>query len=162
MDNKAQVSLEAVLILGVAILIIISVFNLWWARMSYARDVGEAGEAKMAGILLAEGINSVYANGANFSITFTEDEINYTQLGETQKIEGGGMVLPFVVSKSNKTIIISKDMSKTGGAIWNTTVSIVPSDIAMNTTSEYPETTVRNNGTHIIIYADTSHITVVA
>ncbi|RMF90431.1 MAG: hypothetical protein D6733_03850, partial [Methanobacteriota archaeon] len=60
MDDRAQVSLEAVLIVGVAMLVVVSIFNIWWARMSFARDVGEAGEAKMAAELLAEAINNAY------------------------------------------------------------------------------------------------------
>jgi hypothetical protein len=163
MDNKGQVSLEAVLVMGVAILVIISVFNIWWARMSLAREVGEAGEAKMAGMLLAEGINNVYANGANFSITLTEDEINYTRLGDVQSIEGGGMVLPIIIDRTGGRINISKDMSKTGGGTWNTSVSIVPSDIdRQDPTSQYPETTIRNNGSSIIIYANSTIISVVS
>ncbi|HDH28315.1 MAG TPA: hypothetical protein ENH13_04205, partial [Euryarchaeota archaeon] len=64
MDNKGQVSIEAALAIGVVILVIIGLFNIWFSRLNLARDVGEAGEAKMTGILLAEGINNVYANGA--------------------------------------------------------------------------------------------------
>lgn len=162
MDDKAQVSLEAVLIIGVGILVIISVFNIWWARMSLARDVGEAGEAKMVGILLAEGINNAYANGANFSITLTSEEINFTRLGDSVKMTGGGLALPIVIDKTQRKINITKDMSKTGGGTWNTTVSIVPSNIALqNPTAAYPETTIRNNGTYIIIYANSSRISVV-
>jgi hypothetical protein len=163
MDNKGQVSLEAVLVMSVAIILIISVFNIWWARMSLAREVGEAGEAKMTGMLLAEGINNVYANGANFSITLTEEEINYTHLGDAQSIEGGGMVLPIIIDKPGRRINISKDMSKTGGDTWNTSVSIVPSDIdRQDPTTQYPETTIRNNGSSIIIYANLESITVVS
>ncbi len=163
MDNKGQVSLEAVLVMGVAIILIISVFNIWWARMSLAREVGEAGEAKMAGMLLAEGINNVYANGANFSITLTEDEINYTRLGDEQSMEGGGMVLPIVIDGPGRRINISKDMSKTGGGTWNTSISIVPSNIGMKLpTAQYPETTILNNGSFIIIYATIPNIKVVS
>lgn len=162
MDNKGQVSLEAVLVMGVAILVVISMFNIWWARMSLARDVGEAGEARMTGMLLAEGINNVYANGENFSITLTVDEINYTRLGDVQSIKGGGMVLPIIVDRMGRRINISKDMSKTGGGTWNTSVSIVPSIIYLQgPTAQYPETTIRNNGTSIIIYASSSYISVV-
>jgi hypothetical protein len=162
MDNKGQVSLEAVLVIGIAILVVISMFNIWWARMSMAREVGEAGEAKMIGILLAEGINLAYANGANFSITLTEDEINYTRLSEVEKMEGGGVKLPIVIDIEEGNINITKDMSKTGGDTWNTTVSIVPANIVMNTSSDYPETTIRNNGTSIIIYANSGNIKVVS
>ncbi|MFQ5801167.1 MAG: hypothetical protein ACE5HH_05560 [Candidatus Hydrothermarchaeales archaeon] len=161
MDDKAQISLEAVLILGVSVLVILSIFNIWWARMSFARDVGEAGEAKMVGVLLAEAINNAYANGGNFSITLTSEEINFTRLGDTSSMEGGGMALPIVIDRAQRRINISKDMSKTGGSTWNTTVSIIPSDIVMNTSPDYLETTILNNGSHIIIYASNSHITVV-
>ena len=161
MDDKAQLSLEAVLMLGVGMLVIMSVFNVWWSRMELARDVGEAGEAKMIGILLAEGVNSVYANGANFSITLTVDEINYTRLGDAAGIKGGGMVLPIVIDTAQRRINITKDMSKTGGQTWNTTVSIIPSNITrLNPTSQYPETTIRNNGSFVIFYANSSNIRV--
>lgn len=162
MEDKGQVSLEAVLVMGVAIIVIISVFNIWWARMSLAREVGEAGEAKMTGMLLAEGINNVYANGENFSITLTEAEINYTRLRDVQSIEGGGMVLPITVDRTARRINISKDMSKTGGGTWNTSVSIVPSNIErQDPSTQYPETTIRNNGTFIFVYADSENIKVV-
>ncbi len=162
MEDKGQVSLEAALVMGVAIIVIISVFNIWWARMSLAREVGEAGEAKMTGMLLAEGINNVYANGENFSITLAEDEINYTRLGDVQSIEGGGMVLPIIIDRNRRQINISKDMSKTGGDTWNTSVSIVPSNIERHDwTAQYPETTIRNNGTFIFVYADSENIKVV-
>jgi hypothetical protein len=160
-DNKAQFSLEAVLAIGLAILIITGVFNIWISRRNLARDVGEAGEAKMIGILLAEGINNVYANGVNFSITLTDDEINYTRLALVDETEGGGMVLPIVIDKSQRKINITKDMSKTGGGSWTTQISIIPNDIdRLDPTSTYPETTIRNNGTGVIIYADSDSITV--
>ncbi len=162
MDNKGQVSIEAALAIGVVILVIIGLFNIWFSRLNLARDVGEAGEAKMTGILLAEGINNVYANGANFSIRLTENEINYTRLAEVKKISGGGMVLPFVIDSSKRLINITKNMSKTGGGSWTTQVSIIPSNIArVNPTSQYPETTILNNGTTIVIYASLSNIQVV-
>jgi hypothetical protein len=163
LDDRAQVSLEAALIIGVAILVILSVFNIWWARMSFARDVGEAGEAKMVGVLLAESINNAYANGVNFSITLTEEEINYTQLSEGVKMEGGGMVLPIVIDLAENRINITKDMSKTGGNTWNTTVSIIPQNIErQDPTTQYPETTIFYNGTVVIIYANAANIKVVS
>jgi hypothetical protein len=162
MDNKGQISLEAALILGVGILIIISVFNIWFSRMSLAREAGEAGEAKMVGIMLGESINLVYANGENFSITLTEDEINYSRLKDIRSIEGGGMKLPIVVDLPKRRINITKDMSKTGGGTWNTTVTIVPSKVARkDPTARYPETTIRNNGTHVLIHSNSANIEVV-
>ncbi len=162
MDNKGQVSIEVVLITGVAVLLIISVFNIWSTRMSLAREVGEAGEAKMTGELLAETINNVYANGVNFSITLTAEELNYTRLGDTQKIEGLGVVLPITIVEANKSIVISKNMSKTGLSEWNVSVSIIPTSILrLDNTTEFPETTVKYNGSTILIYASSSHIKVV-
>ncbi len=161
MDNKGQVSLEAALAIGVAILVIISLFNIWFSRLNLARDVGEAGEAKMTGMLLAEGINNVYANGENFSIQLTANEINYTRLAEVKAISGGGMILPFVIDSSERRINITKNMSKTGGGSWTTQVAIIPSNIArVNPTTQYPETTIRNNGTFIIVYANPSNVQV--
>jgi len=163
MDNKGQVSLEAVLAIGVAILVIISLFNIWFSRLNLARDVGEAGEAKMTGMLIAEGINNVYANGANFSIRLTENEINYTRLAEINPISGGGMVLPFVIDNSERRINITKNMSKTGGGSWTTQVAIIPSNVVQaSPAAEYPETTIRNNGTNIIVYANIANVQVVS
>lgn len=151
MDDEGQVSLEAVLIMGVAILIILSLFNIMWARMSLAKDVGEAGEAKMTGILLAEGINNVYANGVNFSITLTDEEIDYTILS-----------LPIVIDTTERKINITANLDETGGGSWTTTVSIIPSEIVReDSTSRYPETTIRSNGTHVIIHANSSKLSVV-
>jgi hypothetical protein len=111
---------------------------------------GKAGEAKMKGILLAEAINNVYANGVNFSITLTDEEINYTR-----------MALPIVIDTTERKINITSDMSETGGGNWTTTVSIVPSNIVReNTTASYPETTIRSNGTYVIIHANSSKISV--
>lgn len=161
MDDRAQVSLEAVLIVGVAMLVVVSIFNIWWARMSFARDVGEAGEAKMAAELLAEAINNAYANGGNFSITLTEEEINFTRLNDTTNMEGGGVVLPIVIDRLQRQINISKNMSKTGGGTWTASVPIIPKDITRrDPTARYPETTILSNETHIIIYADAGHIQV--
>ncbi len=165
MDNKAQVSLEVVLVIGVAVLVFISLFNVWWGRMSMARDVGEAGEARMVGEVLAESINSVYTNGVNFSITFSEAEINYTRLGDKAAIEGGWVSLPIYVNTSKKTIKITKNMSKTGGASanWATEVSYFsPTVVRLDATAGFPETTIRFNGSHVIIYASSSNIEVVS
>lgn len=164
MDNKAQVSLEVVLVVGVAVLVFISLFNVWWARMSMARDVGEAGEARMVGEVLAESINSVYTNGVNFSITFSEEEINYSRLGDKGSI-GGWMSLPISVNASTKTIKITKNMSKTGGssANWATEISYFPPNVTrLDATTEFPQTTIRFNGSHVIIYASSSNIEVVS
>ncbi len=54
-------------------------------------------------------------------------------------------------------------MSKTGGGTWNTSISIVPSNIGMKLpTAQYPETTILNNGSFIIIYATIPNIKVVS
>jgi len=162
MDSRGQISLEAVLVIGVFMLLVVSVFNLWVGRIALARDVGEAGEARMLGELLAETINNAYANGGNFSITLTEEEINFTRLGDTTSMEGGGLNLPITINTSARAIDISKNMSKTGGRAWKTSVFILPANITRaEPTQAYPEVTVRNNGSYIIIYASASHIEVV-
>jgi hypothetical protein len=86
----------------------------------------------------------------NFSITLTDEEINYTR-----------MALPIVIDTTERKINITSDMSETGGGNWTTTVSIVPSNIVReNTTASYPETTIRSNGTYVIIHANSSKISV--
>lgn len=158
---RGQISLEAILAVGFSIVILLSLFNLTWERFYLARDVGEAGEAKMVGELLAGAINNVYANGDNFSIYLGADVLNYTRLSDASRITGVGISLPILIDKTNRTIIISKSMQKTGGRSWNTTVPIIPANISRAApTAQYAETTIRNSGGGIIIYAVQENINV--
>ena len=55
---KGQISLEAVMVIGIAIVILTSFFNINMERLNMAKDLGEAGEGRMAGELLATAINA--------------------------------------------------------------------------------------------------------
>ncbi|MEK6978456.1 MAG: hypothetical protein AABX40_08710 [Candidatus Hydrothermarchaeota archaeon] len=160
--EKGQVSIEAILVVGVAVILLISFTNLAWERFYLAREVGEAGEARMVGEFLAEAINNVYTNGEGFAIYLDPTVMNYTRLGDASRIEGTGIALPIGINTSARTIVISKNMSKTGGGVWDTTVPIIPANVAVVSPLPpyYKETTVRNNGTHVVIYADAGNIEV--
>lgn len=157
---KGQISLEAIMILGVAIIVLTSLVNINWERYYTAREIGEAGEAKMVGELLATAINTAYANGEGFRIYLGYDKLNYTKMGSTE-MGGMGINLPLIIDTVGRTINISKNMSKIGGGAWNTTVPIIPMNITQDSPTQYPETTIQNNGTHIIVYANESNIKVV-
>ncbi len=152
---RGQISLEAVMVLGMAMIILTSFFNINWERYHTARDLGEAGEAKMTGELLATAINTAYSNGEGFSLYVSGDKLNFTELGAM------GVELPLVVNSATRTINIGKNMDRAGGAMWNVTVSIIPASLFQaDPTSQYPELTILNNGTHVIIYANPSNIVV--
>lgn len=158
---RGQISLEAILAVGFSIVILLSLFNLTWERFYLARDVGEAGEAKMVGELLAGAINNVYANGEGFSIYLGAEVLNYTRLGDASRITGVGISLPIVIDKISRTVNISKSMQKTGGGSWTTAIPIIPTNITRaSPTAQYAETTIRNSGGGIIIYAAQGNINV--
>ncbi len=160
-DNRAQFTLEAILVSFLAIFIVMSFFNLNWERFYLAREVGEAGEIKMAGELLASSINNAYANGEGFSIYIGADVLNYTELRATSTMTGLGLSA-ITVDPSTGKIVLSKDAAKTGGGIWNTSVPIIPRNIIRkDPTSQYPETTILNNGSAVIIYANSGNIDVI-
>ncbi len=161
LNMKGQISLEAILAVGFSIVILLSLFNLTWERFYLARDVGEAGEAKMVGELLAGAINNAYADGDGFSIYLGAEILNYTRLSDTSRITGVGISLPIVIDKTGRTINISKSMQKTGGGNWETTIPIIPANISRaDPTAQYTETTIRNSGGGIIIYAAQGNINV--
>ncbi|WP_456475174.1 hypothetical protein [Candidatus Pyrohabitans sp.] len=156
---RGQISIEVALMMGIAILVIVSLVNVNFERLSMAREIGEAGEAKMVATFIAGAINKAYANGAGFQVRLSSEQVNFTKLGEMQKIEGTGVQLPIIIDNTARKIVIQKNMSKTGGEIWNATVSIIPNNtLRRDPSSDYPELTIRNNGTNIIIYADAAHI----
>lgn len=160
-EKRAQFTLEAILVSFLAIFIVLSFFNLNWERFYLAREVGEAGEIKMAGELLASGINNAYANGEGFSVYIGAEVLNYTQLRNTSAITGVGLSA-VTIEQANGRIILSKDVAKTGGGTWNTSVPIIPRNITRrDPTSQYPETTILNNGSAVIIYAGPGNINVV-
>ncbi|WP_457555226.1 hypothetical protein [Candidatus Pyrohabitans sp.] len=156
---RAQVSIEVALMTGIAILVMVSMVNLQFERFYSAREVGEAGEARMAGTLLASAINNVYASGAGFQVHLSEKQINFTRLGEAGRIYGLGVRLPIVIDNAERRIIIVKNLSKTGGGVWNVSIPIVPNNVVrLDPSGDYPEVTILNNGTNILIYADEAHI----
>jgi hypothetical protein len=160
-DNRAQFTLEAILVSFLAIFIILSFFNLNWERFYLAREVGEAGEIKMVGELLASNINNAYANGEGFSIYISPEVLNYTELRDASAMTGLGLSA-ITVDPSAGRIVLSKDIAKTGGGIWNASVPIIPRNITRkDPTSQYPETTILSNGTAIIIYASSGNIDVI-
>ena len=156
---RGQISIEVALMTGIAILVIVSLVNVNFERLSMAREVGEAGEAKMVATLIAGAINKAYANGAGFQVRLSPEQVNFTRLGEMQRIEGTGVQLPIIIDNTIRKIVIQKNMLKTGGEIWNATVPIIPNNtLRRDPSSDYPELTIRNNGTSIIIYANAAHI----
>lgn len=160
-DNRAQVTIEGILVSFLAIFIVLSFFNLNWERFYLARETGEAGEIKMVGELLAQGINNVYANGEGFSLYLPPEVLNYSKLRSTSPMTGLGLSL-ITIDTSSKEIILSKNLAKTGGGTWNTSVTIIPSSIArLDPTAQFKETTIYNNGSGIIIYANSENIMVV-
>ena len=161
MDNKAQVTLEGVLVSFIALFLMLSLVNLQWERFYLARDVGEAGEIEMVGELLAQGINTAYANGEGFILYIPPEILNYSRLQESGAITGLGMGT-ITINRSSRSIILSKESSRTSGGVWNVSVPIIPEDIVrFNPTQEFGETTIRNNGSTIIIYASSWNIRVV-
>ena len=159
---RAQISIEVALMTGLAILIIVSMVNLQFERFYSAKQVGEAGEAKMVGTLLASAINNVYANGEGFQLHLSQEKVNFTRLGEATKRYGLGVKLPIIVNNTARSIIIAKNMSRTGGGLWNVSIPIIPNNVVrLNPSTDYPELTIRNNGTNILIYAEAAHITTV-
>ncbi|MBU2559536.1 hypothetical protein KKA03_01420 [archaeon] len=147
--------MEAILVIGMAVIVLTSFFNINMARYSTAKDIGEAGEARIAGEVLATGINTGYSNGEGFSIHVGESKLNFTKLGSA------GVSLPIVIDSSAKTITISKNTTSGGGGVWNISVPVIPSDLLrVDSTASYPEVTILNNGSYLIIYATSSNIVV--
>ncbi|MEE9594024.1 MAG: hypothetical protein V3V92_01350 [Candidatus Hydrothermarchaeales archaeon] len=158
---KGQITIEAILAFGAAILVFVALTNLNFERLNLARDIGEAGEARMVGELLASAINNAYANGEGFSVYLNSDKLDYEKLENQSHITGIGLILPLNINASDGTLNIAKNASKIGGIIGELTISIIPRNITrLDATSQYPQTTIRNNGTYIILYADSSNIAV--
>jgi hypothetical protein len=160
---RAQISIEVALMMGMAILVIVSFVNIHFERFNMARELGEAGEAKMIGTLIAGAINNAYANGEGFQVYLSPEQVNFTRLGEVEKMYGLGVELPITINNTAREIVIKRNTTKTGGGIWSVEVPIIPNNVVRrDPTAEYPELTVRNNGTNILIYADAAHITTVS
>ena len=152
---RGQISMEAIMIIGMTVVILTSFFNVNWERYYTARDLGEAGEAKMAGELLATAINTGYSNGKGFSLYVSGEKLNFT------KLDARGVELPFTVNSTARTINIEMNVTSSGGVLWNVAVPVIPANLLRaNPSSQYPELTIFNNGTHVIIYAEQSNIVV--
>lgn len=155
---RGQVSFEAILVSGMAIIVLLSLVNISWERFYMARDVGEAGEARMVAELLAEAINSAYANGDGFSVYLSPAVLNYTRL-KSLTITGGVLSGAIVIDTKGRTVNVTKSMEKTGGGNWSASALIIPSNITRSEpNAQYSETTVRNSGGRIVIYADAGNI----
>jgi hypothetical protein len=155
-------SLEAVMVVGIVMIVLISFTSLNWASYYSARDIGESGEAKMLGEVLATAINNVYANGENFSIHLGADKINFTKIGNYTSITGLSVNLPIVVDSDDQTINISRRLRTGSNSNWNTSIRIFPKNISRaDPTADYPEVTILNNGTNVVIYANTTNIDVI-
>ena len=148
---KGQISLEAIMIAGLAVLVVTSLVTLMSERYSSAMVVGESGEAKLCAELIAEAINSVHSNGEGFSIHLPDEKLNFSYLSSRG--------ISFEIDGESCNIVAKKNTSMVGGDIWEARIPIVYANFSLlSPTSEYPELTVRNNGTHILIYAEEEHI----
>ncbi len=161
MDSRAQVSIEVALVAGIAILVAVSLVNINFERLNLARELGEGGEAKMVATLIATSINTVHANGAGFELTLSESKLNFTELTDVD--QGTGIILPIIIDNTRRKVIVGRNMSRTGHkGQWNVSVSMVPNNVVrQDPTARYPEVTIRNNGTNVIVYADSSKVRVV-
>lgn len=160
-NNEAQVTMEGILVSFIALFLILSLVNLQWERFYLAREAGEGGEVDLAGELLAQGINTAYANGEGFSLYIPPEVLNYSRMQGSGGISGLAMGL-ITINTSSREIVLSKGPSRTGGLTWNVSVAIIPESIArLDPTTEFRETTIYNNGTSIIIYASSGNIRVV-
>jgi hypothetical protein len=160
MKLRGQITIEAILAFGAVLIVLVSLVNLNWERLFLARDLGEAGEARMVGELLATAINNVYTNGEGFSLYIDSETLDYEGM-KNLSIPGIGLILPLKIDLDSRTINISKNMSKTGGGVWTTAIPIIPSNVTrVNTTTQYPETTIRNNGTHVVLYVNMENIAI--
>ncbi len=147
--ERAQFSLEGILVVGMAIIVFLSLAQLAMERKSMAIDVGESGEIRMTGELLASAIDTIYANGNGSRITLTSADIDYAYLENTLDLSS------IEIKTAQKAILLTKTMSRTGGESWTTNVSIVTGNITTGTPSaSFPETTLVNRDNQVVIYTD--------
>lgn len=154
-------SLEAIMVIGMTMIILISFTNLNWASYYTSREIGEAGEARMIGELLATTINSVYANGEGYSVELDDDKINFAEIGNSTTLTGLGINLPIIIDTDGRTVNVTRSLRTGSNSNWTATIRIFSRNITQtDPTAEYPELTVYNNGTYVIIYAYNSSINV--
>lgn len=161
-NSRGQLSLEVAFLVGIVTILIVGMVNLGLERFSTAQDIGESGEAKMVGNFLAGSINKVYSSGEGFRIYISPEDLNFTRISETERIEGLGVDLPLEIDNQNRTIILAKNLSKTGGSTWSVRVPIVANNVIVENPGPYPEVTILNNGTNVVIYAQSAHISLVS
>lgn len=151
---RGQITIEAVMVTGIIFVLILSILGIGFERWTMARDIGETGELKMVGELLATSINNVYVNGEGFRIYLGADILNYTKLSSPTVLGGVGLNLPITINRTGKVIVLQKNMTKTGlSSLWETTISIIPESVYVeNDLTTYNETTILNNGSSVIIY----------
>jgi len=150
--ERAQFSLEGVLVVGMAIIVFLSLYQLAMERKSTAIDVAESGEIRMTGELLAEAINTVYANGNGSAITLTSDDINYTYLENYLDANdyGGGKLV--CIDPPHRSLFIAKSMTRTGGSLYKMNITIIPSNITtIAPDPNCPETTLLNIDNTVVI-----------
>ncbi|GCC11097.1 hypothetical protein IPdc08_01145 [archaeon] len=161
-DKKAQITIEVIVVIGIFLIVFSSLINLSFERFHLAQEVGSAGEAKMTGQFIASAINNVYSNGGGFSIHLNENKINFSELSSSE-IRGSGIILPIIVNNSERRVVINKNFSSMGGTSLYASIPIIPDNITReNSTLAYPQLTIRNNGTDVIIYASIKNIRVVS
>lgn len=154
--SKAQITIEAIIVIGVFTLVFVSLINLTFERLHLANEVGSSGVGKMYGLLIASAINNVYSNGNGFSVYLGEHKLNFTHLQEL------GVLLPIEVNVSSGVVELEKNTSLMGGDVWSVEIPIIPGNITRrDPTPDYPELTIRNNMGQVLIYASPDHIQVV-
>jgi hypothetical protein len=125
LDNKGQVSAELILVTVVFLFITASFIQLGSSEMNKT-DTGNLGQARMAGEIAAETINTVYTNGPGYSANLT---------------------LPNSTPSYNVYVYSNKNMSVVYNGN-NITIKLIPHNIQnknMNSGQTYKVT--NNNGT---------------
>lgn len=150
--ERAQFSLEGVLVVGMAIIVFLSLSQLVIERKSMAIDVGESGEVRMIGELVVSAIDNVYANGNGSMITLTSADLDYTYLEDELDVSpyaGGELICIDTLARS---LFITKTMTRTGGSDRRMNISFIPSDVATSAPHpNCPETTFVNDGERVVI-----------
>ncbi len=156
-ESRAQITIEAIIVMGIFTLIFVSLINLTFERLHLANEVGSAGEGKMYGLMIASALNNAYSNGDGFIIKLDENRINFSYLQDI------GISLPIKINTTAGAVVIEKKTSLMGGDVWSVEIAIIPRNITRsNPTADYPEVTIRNSGGEITVYADSNHIQVVS
>jgi hypothetical protein len=154
--NSAQITLEALIVVFVVIAIAVLLFNLNWGRFTIARETGEAGEVKVAGELLANGINLAYYSGDGFTVFIPREVLNYSWL----KSPAGAGLVEIRVDKTQRAVVLVKKL-RTGGEARVSVPIIIDRVRREDPTQDYPETTIRNDKGVIVIHVGEENLKVV-